>query len=379
MKKSTLSSGFTLGDCPIRAAAMDADVDYKDDSFDEGASSPEKARASPTKDDQTRDAVAVTAAKKVTTVNATTKKETELQFLQKKIGVYRKANETLRKELESLHSNDALVHLENKAREKQLLIEKLVHENRYLANLQRTQAKRIEELEALKEHFPAKHHSVMEELRVCKETFRMYKEREKAADERSAKLHQQVVDLTQRNKSLTEKIKAHESYKPPSDAAKDMDDGREDELLQLQARVAQLEKTKRLEKAKYDRIIKACEDQLDECKREMESFQAQLLDKEKELRLQVVQLKKLKRTLRELVVDTQTNQQLCSFLQGASVTSMTHRIVGPDGSAKKVPMPPPTLASDKRPARIQQSTRVAEPRSALRPEKSTDDEIQDDG
>ncbi|KDO34606.1 hypothetical protein SPRG_00669 [Saprolegnia parasitica CBS 223.65] len=355
---------------------MDADVDYKDDSFDEGASGPEEARASPTKDDQTRDAV--TTAKKGATSQAAPKKETELQLLQKKIGVYRKANETLRKELESLHSNDALVHLENKAREKQLLIEKLVHENRYLANLQRTQAKRIEELEALKEHFPAKHHSVMEELRVCKETFRMYKEREKAADERSAKLHQQVVDLTQRNKSLAEKIKAHENYKPPADstATKDMDDGREDELLQLQARVAQLEKTKRIEKAKYDRIIKACEDQLDECKREMESFQTQLLDKEKELRLQVVQLKKLKRTLRELVVDTQTNQQLCSFLQGASVNSMAHRIVGPDGAAKKVPMPPPTIASDKRPVRIQQSSRVAEPRSVIvRPDKSSEDEV----
>ncbi|OQR93071.1 hypothetical protein ACHHYP_02952 [Achlya hypogyna] len=334
---------------------MDGDADYKEDIFDE----PSPAFCV---DDQTRDATAIEETKRAPhkAPGGLAKKESELQQLQKKIAVYRKANANLRKELEAVHSNDTLVQLENKAREKQLLVDKLAHENRYLANLQRTQAKRIEELEALKEHFPAKHHSVMEELRICKESFRMYKEREKAADERSAKLHQQVVDLTQRNKALAEKIKQHENYKAPAETTKG-DDDKEDELAQLQAKVLQLEKSKRMEKAKYDRVVKACEEQLEECKREMESFQAQLLDKEKELRLQVVQLKKLKRTLRELVIDTQTNQQLCSFLQGASATTVPHRIVQPDGK-KKIPMPPSSVTTEKRPvpARIHEKARPPE-------------------
>ncbi|OQS05670.1 hypothetical protein THRCLA_02222 [Thraustotheca clavata] len=270
------------------------------------------------------------------------KKEQELNMLHKKINVYKKANANLKKELEAYSSNDTLLQVENRAREKQLLVEKLVQENRYLANLQRTQAKRIEELENLKEHFPAKHHSVMEELRICKETFRMYKEREKATEEKTAKLHQQVIDLTQKNKTLSDKIKQHENYKPANDTNSEHN-GRINELELLQVRVAQLEKAKRHEKAKYDRVIKACEEQLEECKREMESFQSQLLDKEKELRLQVVELKKLKRTLRELVVDTHTNQQICTFLQG----NMPQRV-----EERKIPMPPAQIVADKRPNRL---------------------------
>ncbi|KAF0715222.1 Aste57867_3506 [Aphanomyces stellatus] len=281
-------------------------------------------------------------------------KEMELRTLYRKIGVYRKANAVLKKELESFHNNDTLAQLENKAREKQLLIEKLTHDNKYLVNLQRTQAKRIEELESLKEHFPTKHHSIMEELRICKETYRMYKEREKAADERSAKLHQQVVDLTAKNKGLADKIKQHEQSQMSSHQTADAVEAEADgELAQLQQRVLTLEKNKRTEKAKYDRVLKTCQEQLDECKREMERFQQALLDKDKELRHQVVELKKLKRQLRELAVDTQTSQQLCHFL--------SQRGLDPTSSKPKaavVPMPPPP-SSEKRPA---QPTRIQKPK-----------------
>jgi len=63
------------------------------------------------------------------------------------------------------------------------------------------------------EQFPNKHHSALEELRVCKEKLRMHKEKEKLSEERTAKLHQQVVDLTSKNKNLLEKVRSHENYK----------------------------------------------------------------------------------------------------------------------------------------------------------------------
>ncbi|KAG9409374.1 Down syndrome critical region protein 3 [Aphanomyces cochlioides] len=274
-------------------------------------------------------------------------KESQVRSLYKKIGLYRKANAALRRELESFHNNDVVAQLENKAREKELLIEKLTHENKCLANLQRTQAKRIEELESLKEHFPSKHHSVLEELRICKETYRLYKERERQAEERSAKLHEQVVDLSIKNKQLADKIRQHELAKAAAPATATEEDGK-DELEQLQQRIHMLEKNKRAEKAKYERVIQTCQDQLDACKQEMERFQAQLLEKEKALRLQVIELKKLKRQLRELVLESETTQQVSHFL--------TQR-----GVDVKVPAPPPpsqdkrSAAPPRQPKRMQSS------------------------
>ncbi|RHY34194.1 hypothetical protein DYB32_001087 [Aphanomyces invadans] len=304
--------------------------------------------------------------------NTLAAKEVELRNLYKRISVYRKANAALQKELEGFHNNDFVAQVENKAREKQLLIEKLTHENKYLANLQRTQAKRIEELESLKEHFPSKHHSVMEELRICKETYRMCKERERLAEDRSAKLHQQVVDLMARNKALADKIRQHhsstESKATTNDATVCMFNvmyvltklRRHDAAMAAAAAAAttttttwhtltQLTQTKRAEKAKYERVIQMCQEQLDACKREMEAFQAQLLEKEKELRLQVVELKKLKRQLRDLAVDAQSTHQVCHTL---AQRQPTH--------TKKTPMPPSgTSTTDKRspaPVRIQKPT-----------------------
>ncbi|RHY39867.1 hypothetical protein DYB30_001056 [Aphanomyces astaci] len=273
-------------------------------------------------------------------------KELELRNLHKRINVYRKANAALQKELEGFHNNDCMAQVENKAREKQLLIEQLSHENKYLANLQRTQAKRIEELEALKEHFPSKHHSVMEELRICKETYRMCKEREKLADDRSNKLHQQVVDLTAKNKALADKIRSHHGSQVNADAGQPGHDDDDDDVAQLQVRVALLEKvvwsSKRTDKDKYDRVIQTCQEQLDECKREMEAFQAQLLDKEKQLRLQVVELKKLKRELRELAVDTRATHHVVHKLAYRQQQQQQ------PASPKKMPMPPPSMADKKR-------------------------------
>ncbi|CAK4784465.1 unnamed protein product [Aphanomyces euteiches] len=289
-------------------------------------------------------------------------KENQVRSLYKKIGLYRKANAALRRELDNFHNNDVVAQvrrrlclpelkqarqLENKAREKELLIEKLTHENKCLANLQRTQAKRIEELESLKEHFPSKHHSVLEELRICKETYRLYKERERQAEERSAKLHEQVVDLSIKNKQLADKIRQHEQAKATAPATATEEDGK-DELEQLQQRIHMLEKNKRAEKAKYERVIQTCQDQLDACKQEMERCQAQLLEKEKALRLQVIELKKLKRQLRELVTESETTQQVSHFL--------TQR-----GVDVKMPAPPPpsqdkrSAAPPRQPKRMQSS------------------------
>ncbi|ETW03637.1 hypothetical protein H310_05036 [Aphanomyces invadans] len=363
------------------AATAPDDVEYGDDEFLSDEPDASISNATTNKDDQAEavevsEQVAATAERNAIPATSPSKrqaaidehhrntlaaKEVELRNLYKRISVYRKANAALQKELEGFHNNDFVAQVENKAREKQLLIEKLTHENKYLANLQRTQAKRIEELESLKEHFPSKHHSVMEELRICKETYRMCKERERLAEDRSAKLHQQVVDLMARNKALADKIRQHhsstESKATTNDATARRGDGGgggggdddDDDLAQLRTRVALLEKTKRAEKAKYERVIQMCQEQLDACKREMEAFQAQLLEKEKELRLQVVELKKLKRQLRDLAVDAQSTHQVCHTL---AQRQPTH--------TKKTPMPPSgTSTADKRspaPVRIQKPT-----------------------
>lgn len=91
-----------------------------------------------------------------------------------------------------------------------MAIEKIKEENKVLAQLQRTQSKKIKELEYFKLQFPNKHHSLLEEMRQCKETHRIHKDKERAAEEQLQKIQQQVAKFTIKNKTLDTKIRLHD-------------------------------------------------------------------------------------------------------------------------------------------------------------------------
>lgn len=89
-------------------------------------------------------------------------------------------------------------------------IDELVQENKLLNTVQRSQQKRIDEQENLKDNLPSKLHTVMEELRISREKLRRHKEKEKHTMERSDKIHKQIIDMTKKNKVIADALKRAE-------------------------------------------------------------------------------------------------------------------------------------------------------------------------
>ena len=111
--------------------------------------------------------------------------------------------------------------MENAAREKQARIEELQEENRTLENVQRHQNKRIDEQEHENENMPEKMLYLLEELRICKEKNRCFKEREKNTQAKSSSAHQKIVDLTATNQKLMATLATHDSSKSANTTQQD--------------------------------------------------------------------------------------------------------------------------------------------------------------
>ncbi|KAF1327088.1 hypothetical protein FI667_g7886, partial [Globisporangium splendens] len=240
------------------------------------------------------------------------------------------------------HRSGLTAGLENKNKEKQLQPDQLLHENRMLAHQQRLLQKQIEELQ------DAKKYELQEELRVCKERIRHYKEKQKEMDEKSFKLRQQTVDFGSKNKMLIEKIKhleqntaplspsasfASTSCLPQSFAAngtlpsQDVEAiiaSQEDEITRLQQHVALMKKTQRSDKSKYEKQIKASQDELEQSRAQLEALYQQLFVKEKTIRSLFLQMKKLKRAVQDLMNAQQTNHHMQQMIFGRELRFSHH-------------------------------------------------------
>ncbi|GMF41821.1 unnamed protein product [Phytophthora fragariaefolia] len=189
----------------------------------------------------------------------------------------------------------------------------------------------------IQDNFPNKRRALQEELRVCKERIKQLKEQYRAADEKGFKLHQQSFDLTVKNKGLSEKVRLLEGVTASTSllstasssarigAAMPVDGtspeevqtiiaSQEEEITRLHQRVALMKKTHKADQAKYERLLKASQDEIDQARTEMEEFYQQLFAKERAARTQFLHMKKLKRALHELANTQQTNQRFQPFL-----------------------------------------------------------------
>lgn len=75
-----------------------------------------------------------------------------------------------------------------------------------------------------------------------------------------------------------------------------------EEKAKLEHSIQVLERSKQQERTKGERLLRANMAELQKVKKEMERHKRQLDEKEKEIRLQVLQVKKLRRQLRELAL-----------------------------------------------------------------------------
>ncbi|ETL96603.1 hypothetical protein L917_05951 [Phytophthora nicotianae] len=286
-------------------------------------------------------------------------KDVEIAALKKKLMQAKKINTELHNQLQRFYTNDVIIQLENRVKEKQKRIDELLQENRTLKNSERLLTKNIEDIQNSKDDFPSKKRALQEELRVCKERIKQLKEQYRVADEKGFKLHQQSFDLAVKNKGLSEKLRLLETTTstcmspgpsnvrietgalmegPSSEEVQTILASQEEEITRLHQRVALMKKRHKAEHAKYERLLKTSQGEIDNSRAEMEQFYQQLFAKERAARVQFLHMKKLKHALHELANTQQTNQRFQPFLANREVRIMNRsnkqHQVGPQSPQK---------------------------------------------
>ncbi|KAI9997507.1 hypothetical protein PInf_001415 [Phytophthora infestans] len=288
--------------------------------------------------------------------------DVEIASLTKKLHQAKKINAELHTQLQRFYTNDVVIQLENLVKEKRKRIEELLQENRTLKNSERLLTRKIEDIHNSKDDFPSKKRALQEELRVCKERIKQLKEQNRVADEKSLKLHQQSFDLAVKNKGLSEKLRLLEGTSCvllPTPSSGCIETGapiggpsvkkvqtiltsQEEEITRLHQRAALMKKRHKAEQAKYERLLKTSQDEIDSTRFEMEQFYLQIFAKERAARVQLLHMKKLKHALHELANMQQTNQRFQPFLANREMRIMNrsnnnnarHHQAGPQSSQK---------------------------------------------
>lgn len=228
-----------------------------------------------------------------------------MRGVQKKLDIFKKANAELKKQVGGAYNADRLAALHSERDEKEVQLAQLQEENRTLMAIQRSQAKKIQEQEAMKSEWPAKVSSLMADLRVAKERVRKAKDRESKAQELTKKQHEQMMRLAEKNKHLQAQLLEFERSQGTSLAEKEKKKllaSWTEEKAKLQHAIDVLERSKMQERTKGERLLRANVNELQKVKKEMEKHRGALAEKEKEIRLQLLQVRKLKRQLRELAL-----------------------------------------------------------------------------
>ena len=240
--------------------------------------------------------------------------EKMLRNATKKIEIYRRGNQDLRRQLASAFNSDRLVQLENENKEREREIAKLQGENRSLLNIQRAQTRQIEKQESLRNDWPARISSMNEDLRVAKEKLRRSHQKDKSASQQLKKQHEQLSRLTEENKRLTAEKRRLEgpgggrAAKTAAELEKEKaEKAWSEERGKLDRKIAVLEKIKRQEVAKAKQKIRENNKEVTKAKDELDRYKRLLTDKDKEMRMQLLQVKKLKRQLREIALGDGTS------------------------------------------------------------------------
>jgi len=227
--------------------------------------------------------------------------------LQKKLDLYRKNNAQLKRQIQQAYSSDRVLQMGNENKEKQREIDNLIQENRNLVAMQRSQAKKIVQQQANREEWPARLACLQDELRVTRETLRKYKEKARSADEEAIRQRELVIKLQEKNRNLRKEVERFENSNGKARPRLELDVEAQQaewdkEREKLEHSVHVLEKSNKQERQKAALAAKKAEESLKEHQREVDKLQARVEEKEKDMRFQVLQIKKLKRGLRELAL-----------------------------------------------------------------------------
>jgi len=232
-----------------------------------------------------------------------------MKNMQKKIEVYKRANGELKRQLREMRDADKVVALENLVGQRDIEIKKLARDNKALLSIQRSQAKEMNARETAKSEWPQKIVSLENDIRVYREKLRKIRERDMKYMEERHEQTEKMADLVKTNRRLKVQMEEMRSQIVASDTTLSPHVPLptvkllEDKAKKLKTQVNLLEKVKLQEQLKAKREIKRRDEDLIKLAEENKSLRAELDLKEKQVRMQVLQVKKVKKQLQDIVVN----------------------------------------------------------------------------
>ena len=232
-----------------------------------------------------------------------------MKNMQKKIDVYKRANGELKRQLREMRDADKVVALENLLGQRDIEIKRLNRDNKALLSIQRSQAREMSARETAKSEWPQKIVSLENDIRVYREKLRKIRERDMKYMEERHEQTEKMADLVKANRRLKVQMEDMRSQIVASDTSLPTQVPPpnvkllEEKAKKLKTQVNLLEKVKLQEQLKAKREIKKRDEDLIKLTEENKLLRAELDLKEKQVRMQVLQVKKVKKQLQDIVVN----------------------------------------------------------------------------
>mmetsp|Transcript_15225 Transcript_15225/g.30837 ORF Transcript_15225/g.30837 Transcript_15225/m.30837 type:complete len:588 (-) Transcript_15225:464-2227(-) len=232
---------------------------------------------------------------------------------EKKLKVYRRENQKLKKKLE-LSEPDAVAKLENLIHEQELKIEEIINENKTMKKERRQLQKKLEALNEDSTGFPDQLRRLGEEVRLYKEKCKKYVKRCEDQDRSSRKQREYLGKIEDKMRRLKAKLKKKDGSASGLPAVGQVNDKKKKTIEKLEKELADAKASLTKEKEKARRIRRMNDRQIEKQSNEIKKLEAQLKgkpvdskreaellsklkEKETEIRLQATRIRELQKVL----------------------------------------------------------------------------------
>ena len=240
-----------------------------------------------------------------------------VKVMQKKLKMYKKITTELKQQLVSAQRTDRVLELQNQAKEQERRVQSLIDENRSLLAIQRHQARKIHQREAVRQDWPQRLQSMENEIRIYREKLRKVRQRDLKFAETRKWQDSQIHALKNKVKKLNRKlgnvgggdgnqggmlpgVSSSTSYHT-SERVRESQSTADEENAKLRKDVSLLKRTMNNDRIRHERAMKRQQIDIERLQNQSDEQQEDLLRKEKLVKLQVLQVKRLKRQLKDLV------------------------------------------------------------------------------
>ena len=234
------------------------------------------------------------------------RKQRHVASLKKKLSVLSSANKHLKDQLRKAFNTSKISELSNELKVREQQIRELKKEQKMLKNMHRKHTRELEKEEDERAMWPKQIANLNEELRVANERLRRLRDKVRKEESSQKKSRAEKMELLDKNRELKERIAEHQrssAHKKEAEKREKITKAFEEERSKLGKTVETLQKRVESERAKTQSIRRKCKEKIDKAKKKMDEMERLVKEKEKEIRMQVIVVKKLKLHLKGLVME----------------------------------------------------------------------------